>query len=68
MIVGGYDSENIAIKDANLFTKNLNVAEEASLKHNGVMQKIKTRENSEIFIVNLNKPVRIDSDIKGKYR
>lgn len=68
MIVGGYDSENIAIKDASLFTKNLNVAEEASLKHNGVMQKIKTRENSEIFIVNLNKPVRIDSDIKGKYR
>jgi hypothetical protein len=68
MIVGGYDSENIAIKDANLFTKNLNVAEEASLKYNGVLQKIKTRENSETFMVNLNKPVRIDSDIKGKYR
>ena len=68
MIVGGYDSENIAIKDANIFTKNMNVAEEVSLKYNGEIQKIKTRENSEIFIVNLNKPVKIDSDIKGKYR
>ena len=68
MIVGDYDSENIEIKGANLFTKNLNVAEEVSLKYNGVIQKTKTRENSEIFIVNLNKPVRIDSDIKGKYR
>ena len=68
MIVGGYDSENIAIKDANIFTKNMNVAEEVCLKYNGVIQKIKTRENSQIFMVNINKPVRIDSDIKGKYR
>ena len=68
MIVGGYDSENKTIKDANLYTKNRNVAEEASVKYNGVIQKIKNKENSEIFMVNLNKPVRIDSDIKGKYR
>ena len=68
MIIGRYDLENSAINNANIFTKNINVAKEEGVKYNGVIQKIKNRENSEIFMVNLNKPVRIDTDIKGKYR
>jgi hypothetical protein len=68
MIVGSYDLGKNAINEAILITKNIKVAEEARKKYNGILQKIKTKKNIEIFMVNLSEPVIIDSAIKSDYR
>ena len=68
MIVGSYDLENSTINDANVFTRNLNVAKEASIKYKGLLREINTKENSAMYMVNLSEPVKIDGAIKGEYR
>jgi hypothetical protein len=68
MIVGSYDLENSTINDANVFTRNLNVAKEASIKYKGLLREIKTKENGAMYMVNLSEPVKIDGAIKGEYR
>jgi hypothetical protein len=68
MIVGSYDLENSTINDANVFTRNLNVAKEASIKYKGLLREINTKENGAMYMVNLSEPVKIDVAIKGEYR
>ena len=68
MIVGRYDLAENEIYEANIFTKNRNVAEQESAKYNGIIRVIKNRENDNIYIVSVTNNVKIDGHIKGNFR
>jgi hypothetical protein len=68
LIVGGYDWGENKIYEANIYTKNLIVAEEAKDKYHGVIRTKQSDVNGDIFIVSIRDHVKIDENIKGKFR
>jgi hypothetical protein len=68
MIVGEYELVENKIYNANIFTKDMNAAGEASMKLNGVISKIKNDRNEEFYMVKAGEAVKIDGEIRKKYR
>ena len=68
MIVGRYKMEENKIYEANIFTKDINVAEEASVKYSGIIRKIKRTEYEDIYMVKAGDQVSIDGEIRRKFR
>ena len=68
MIVGRYKMEENKIYEANIFTKDINVAEEASVKYSGIIRKIKRNEYEDIYMVKAGDQVSIDGEIRRKFR
>lgn len=68
MIVGRYKMEENKIYEANIFTKDINVAEEASVKYSGIIGKIKRNEYEDIYVVKAGDKVSIDGEIRRKFR
>ena len=68
MIVGRYKMEENKIYEANIFTKDINVAEEASVKYSGIIGKIKRTEYEDIYMVKAGDQVSIDGEIRRKFR